>query len=95
MLFGVIATIIASLANYVRFSEKVELFVAKEEAQAQTAQLKTILNELDNGILIFQKLFDSEFRAKYINNKINLLFGVTDLSEMTDRTEEYKKCLDS
>ena len=95
VLFGVVIMIITSIANYIRFSEKAELFDAKEEAQAQTAQLKTILNELDNGILIFQKLFDSEFRAKYINNKINLLFGVTDVSEMTDRTEEYQQCLDS
>jgi hypothetical protein len=55
----------------VRFSEKIELFVAKEEAQAKTAQLKAILNELDNGILIAFKLLDHKFISKYINKKIN------------------------
>ena len=74
---------IASVANYMRFSEKIELFIAKEEAQAQTNLLKTILDQLDNGILIVQKLSISKFLPKYINNKIKLLFG-TDLTSITD-----------
>ena len=72
-----------SFANFIRFSEKIELFVAKEEALAQTAQLKTILDQLDNGILIAFKLGDNKFLSKYFNSKINLLFG-TDLTDMTD-----------
>ena len=59
VLLAVLVIIIISVANYIRFSEKIELFVAKEEAQAQTAQLKAILNELDNGILIAFKLPDT------------------------------------
>ena len=65
-MLAVFITILTSIANYIRFSEKAELFVAiedaqaqtaqilvaKEEAQAQTALLRTILNELENGILI-------------------------------------------
>ena len=54
-----------------RFYEKIELFVAKEEAQAQTAQLKTILDELDNGILIAYGLQDSKFLPKYFNKKLS------------------------
>ena len=76
-------TILMAIANYIRFDEKIELFVAKEEAQAQTALFKTILNQLDNGILIARKLSDNEFLSKYINNKINLLFG-SDLIGITD-----------
>ena len=75
VLLAVLVTIIFSVANYIRFSEKIELFIAKEEAQAQTAQLKAILNELNNGILIVFKLPDTQFLSKYFNNKINLLFG--------------------
>ena len=76
-------TLMLSVANFERFSEKIELFVAKEEAQAQTEQLKTILDQLDNGILIAFKLLDSTFLSKYINNNIKKLFG-TVLTGMTD-----------
>ena len=85
---------IGALTNYIRFFEKIELFVAKEEAQTQTAQLKAILNELDNGILIAFKLPDSKFLSKYINKKINLLFG-SDMTDMTDSNEEQQRCLNS
>ena len=72
-----------SVVNYIHFSEKIELFVAKEEAHAQTALLKIILNELDNGILFAFELPGQKFLSKYFNNKINLLFGA-DLTGMTD-----------
>ena len=58
------------LSSYKRFAEKTELFTAKEEAQAQNSLLKTILNELDNGILIAHKLLNSTFKTKYINKVI-------------------------
>ena len=54
-----------------RFYEKIELFVAKEEAQAQTTQLKEILDQLDNGILIARKLSDIKFLPKYFNKKLS------------------------
>ena len=79
-LFVFLFVIVTSVANFIRFSEKIELFVAKEEAVAQSEQLKTILNQLDNGILIAFKLPDTYFLSKYFNNKINLLFG-TDLND--------------
>ena len=69
--------------NYIRFYEKIELFVANEAAQAQTVQLKAILNELDNGILIAFELPGRKFLSKFINNKINLLFG-TEVTGMSD-----------
>ena len=74
-----------------------ELFIAKEEAQAQYSLLKTILDQLDNGILIAGKLSDIKFLAKYANNKLNLLFGtdLTDLNDSMQRNEENQKCLDS
>jgi len=37
VLIGFLVLILSSVANYIRFSERIELFVAKEEAQAQTA----------------------------------------------------------
>ena len=84
VILSVLLILFSSVSNYIRFSEKIELFVAKEEAQAQTEQLKTILDQLDNGILIAFKLPDSTFLSKYINKNINKLFG-TDLIGMTDK----------
>ena len=71
ILLSVLIIIIDCVTNYMRFYEKIELFVAKEEAQAQTAQLKTILDELDNGILIAYGLQDSKFLPKYFNKKLS------------------------
>ena len=68
---GLFVLIVNSIYNYIRFSEKIELFVAKEEALAQTALLRTILNELDNGVLFAFELPGQKFLSKYINNKIN------------------------
>ena len=62
---------IINAANHIRFSEKIELFIAIEISQAQTTQMKAILNELDNGIMIAFKLPDHKFLSKYINKKIN------------------------
>jgi hypothetical protein len=89
---GVAALIVGLVANYVRFIEKMELFVAKEEAIAQTEQLKIILNELDNGIIIFREILGNKFLTKFINNKINLLFG--NAPGMTHSSED-SQCLDS
>ena len=75
VLIGFFVTILGSLANYIRFSERIELFVAKEEAQEQSAQLKEILDQLDNGILIARKISAIKLLSKYMNSKMNLLFG--------------------
>ena len=75
VLVGSFLATINGIFNYIRFSEKIELFVAKEEAQAQSAQLKEILNQLDNGILIARKISAIKLLSKYMNSKMNLLFG--------------------
>ena len=90
----VLFAIISSVVNYIRFSEKIELFIAKEQALAQTAQLRIILNELDNGILIAFQLPDYKFLSKFINNKINLLFD-TGANNLLDSNEEHQQFFDS
>ena len=96
MINGVALTIffiiITSFINYIHFFEKIELFVAKEEAIAQTTQMKSILDQLDSGIFIALKLPGSKFIIKYFNNKINLLFG--NAPGMTHSSED-SQCLDS
>jgi hypothetical protein len=42
--------------NYIKYSEKVELFVSRYEAKDGKLQLENILNETENGILITNKL---------------------------------------
>ena len=75
VLVGSFLVTINGIFNYIRFSEKIELFVAKEEAQEQSAQLKEILDQLDNGILIARKISAIKLLSKYMNSKMNLLFG--------------------
>ena len=91
---GVAALIVGLVANYVRFIEKMELFVAKEEAIAQTAQMKSILDQLDSEIFIAFKLPDSKFISKYFNKKINLLFQ-NDQTGMSDSNEDHQQFFDS
>jgi hypothetical protein len=58
--------------NYIKYNEKIELFISRFESQvqatkdqAQKLQLKNILNELDNGILILDKI--PKLTAEYAN----------------------------
>jgi hypothetical protein len=58
--------------NFIKYSERVELFISRSESliqaardQAQKLQLENILNEVENGILILNK--SPNFSAKYAN----------------------------
>jgi hypothetical protein len=44
------------LDNYIKYSEKVELFVSRYEAKDGKLQLENILNETENGVFITNKL---------------------------------------
>ena len=54
------------ILNYLRYSDKTELFIARVEAQRQTKQLQTILNQIENGILI-SDCSDNKCELKYHN----------------------------
>jgi hypothetical protein len=76
------------LANYDKYSDRTELFVAKLVAQRQTQQFKTILNELNNGILIAQSVENDGLSLKYNNSKVMSLFNL--LSDQIDLTDQHE-----
>jgi hypothetical protein len=58
--------------NFIRYREKSELFISRHESQVQAAkdksqklQLENILNEIENGILILDKI--PKLAAEYAN----------------------------
>jgi hypothetical protein len=64
----VLGQVFLMLDNYVRYSEKVELFISRHESQVQGAkeksqkvQLENILNGIQNGILILRKIPEFTF----------------------------------
>jgi hypothetical protein len=62
------------ILNYINLREKIELAISRKIQSEQVGQLKEILNQFDDGIIIIKDQAEYTNKVKYSNKKVSLIY---------------------